>query len=165
MTLALARGALLALLALPVAGGCAQRLVFLESSHMGLKAAFQPNNPTPAELDLGWRRGLFAMVPQKSADTPDPSTARGSVRVSQTDGRTTIDVVPDPDELVSLYAVYCGNIGFNDPVEIHHFLATGVAASNLLANESTLRALTGSARASGGACARAPRPTPAAGGQ
>jgi hypothetical protein len=54
----------------------------------------------------------------------------------------TLTVKPDPNELMSLYTVFRANVGFNDPVCVHHFLATGVAASNLLANESDLRKLT-----------------------
>jgi hypothetical protein len=128
--------------------GCTNHLAFVENSHIGLKASFEPNQPTPAEVDLGWRRAMFAMVPQKSAESANDdekaAIAPGSVTVETSpDGKTqTITVVPDPDELMSLYSVYRGTIGFGDPIEVYHFMATGVAASNLLANESALRDLT-----------------------
>ena len=38
-------------------------------------------------------------------------------------------------------------MGFGDPICVHHFLATGVAASNLLANENDLRDLARSLKA------------------
>ncbi|MBY0277349.1 hypothetical protein K2Z84_18615 [Candidatus Binatia bacterium] len=149
--------------ALCLTGGCSSHLVFLESSHLGLKASFEPNNPTPAEVDLGYRRGMFAMIPQKSEESGHGQP--GSVRVEQsgegTNKTTTITVTPDPDELMSMYSTFCGNVGFADPVEVHHFLATGVAASNLLANQAALRDLTGSVRENGGACARGTRPAAA----
>jgi hypothetical protein len=129
-------------LACVVQAGCYRHLVFVENSHFGLKASFEPNNPTPAEVDLGWRRAMFAMVPQKSSG--DTKSSPGSVTVERSaddNGKTTITIVPDPNELMSMYAVYQGNIGFNDPVEIYHFMATGVAASNLLANDGSLRQL------------------------
>lgn len=150
------------IVALCLTAGCSSHLVFLESSHLGLKASFEPNSPTPAEVDLGYRRGMFAMIPQKSKESGQGPP--GSVKVEQTgEGTaktTTITVTPDPDELMSMYSTFCGNVGFNDPVEVHHFLATGVAASNLLANEESLRDLTGKVRETGGACARGPRPSP-----
>ena len=128
-------------LACVLEAGCSSHLVFVENSHMGLKASFEPNNPSPAEFDIGWRRGMFAMVPQKSADGQQAASP-GSVTVTKdAAGKTQITVVPDPNELTSMYAVYQGNIGFNDPIEIYHFMATGVAASKLLANQNTLRDL------------------------
>ncbi len=152
------------ILAVPclLAAGCStSHLLFVENSHMGLKASFEPNNPTPAEIDIGWRRAVVAMVPKKSAQadknaqadqqpkgdktrTAEPS---GSVTVTTSDDTTTggkktlIEIVPDPNELMSMYAVYKGNIGFGDPIDIYHFMATGVAASNLLANQGELRDL------------------------
>jgi hypothetical protein len=64
-----------------VGAGCASHVLFTEHSHLGLKASFEPNQPTPAEVDLGWRRALFAMVPQKSRETSEPGS--GYVRVTQ----------------------------------------------------------------------------------
>ncbi len=132
--------------------GCSSHLIFLENSHMGLTASFEPNSPTPAEVDLGWRRAMFAMVPQKSKDGGSAAGATpGSVSVTKSaDGKTKIEVVPDPNELMSLYTVFKGNIGFNDPIEIHHFMATGVAAANLLANHDALRTVVDSLQQDGG---------------
>jgi hypothetical protein len=129
--------------------GCSSHVLFVEHSHIGLKASFEPNQPTPAEVDLGWRRALFAMVPQKSpsarraeSSAVRDDAARSKVTISGDAGaRTQIVVQDNPDELMSLYSVFRANIGFNDPVCVHHFLATGVAASVLLANEPDLRAL------------------------
>jgi hypothetical protein len=121
------------------AGGCSRHVLFLEHSHLGLKASFEPNTPTPAEVDLGWRRAIFAMVPQRSKKESKTSGG-GSVTVTAPKGGpATVTVVPDPNELMSVYAVFRANVGFADPVCVHHFLATGVAASNLLANEPDLR--------------------------
>ena len=130
-------------------GGCTSHVLFTEHSHLGLKASFEPNQPTPAEVDLGWRRALFAMVPQKSRDAAAPGS--GYVKVTQPTQKgdpLLVEVKPDPNELLSLYAVFRANVGFNDPVCVHHFLATGVAASSLLANEADLRELSRSLKAS-----------------
>jgi hypothetical protein len=135
--------------------GCTKHVLFAEHSHLGLKASFEPNQPTPAEVDLGWRRALFAMVPQKSEEKSQASSD-GSVKVSMgADGRRAIEVTPDPNELMSIYAVFRANVGFRDPICVHHFLATGVAASMLLANENDLRVLSRSLEGSdeGSPCA------------
>ncbi len=42
---------------------------------------------------------------------------------------------------MSLYSVFKANIGFNDPIEVCHFLATGVAAVVLLSDKNALNAL------------------------
>ncbi|PON14998.1 hypothetical protein C2W62_26155 [Candidatus Entotheonella serta] len=54
---------------------------------------------------------------------------------------TVIQIQHDPDELMSLYSVFKANIGFNDPIKVCHFLATGVAAVVLLSDEKALNAL------------------------
>jgi hypothetical protein len=136
------RTSVITLLPLAVAvGGCSSHVLFVEQSHVGLKATFEPNQPTPAEVDLGWRRAVFTMIPQKSRKRSDP-TGRGYVRVTRPEGKSVkVEVKPDPNELMSVYAVFRANVGFGDPVCVHHFLATGVAATTLLANEDELRAL------------------------
>jgi hypothetical protein len=126
------------LVALAGTAGCSSHLLFVEHSHVGLKASFEPSQPTPAEVDLGYRRAMFAMIPQKSRE---PSNDAGSVVVNRDDGQVAITIVPDPNELMSIYTVFKANVGFNDPVCLHHFLATGVAASHLLANAGDLRNL------------------------
>jgi hypothetical protein len=65
-------GAAATLFAALVISGCSSHVLFVEHSHLGLKASFEPNQPTPAEVDLGWRRALFAMVPQSRAHAGSP---------------------------------------------------------------------------------------------
>ena len=117
--------------------GCTSHLVFLEEDHFGLKAQFQPNNPSPAEFSLGYRRGIVAVIPQQSKS---PVTLANPVSVTWTTNAVTI--CENPNELMSLYTVFKANVGFNDPTEIHHFLATGMAANALLANYGDLRNVT-----------------------
>jgi hypothetical protein len=137
---ALLAGVLMATVA--VGAGCTSHVLFTEHSHLGLKASFEPNQPTPAEVDLGWRRALFAMVPQKSRQGSAPGSGYVKVTQPQKSGDPlVVEVKPDPNELMSLYTVFRANVGFGDPICIHHFLATGVAASSLLANETDLREL------------------------
>jgi hypothetical protein len=116
--------------------GCQSHLVFLEEDHVGLKAQFQPNNPSPAQITLGYRRGILAVVPQQSAN---PTNLINPVSVTRT--TNSITVCENPNELMSLYTVFRANIGFGDPTEVHHFMATGMAANALLANHEDLRNL------------------------
>lgn len=118
--------------------GCTSHLVFLEEDHFGLKAQFEPNNPAPAELSLGYRRGVVAVIPQQAAQ-PVKLTNSVTVATETTASNTVVKVYNDPNELMSLYTVFRANVGFGDPVEVHHFLATGTAATSLLANEGELR--------------------------
>ncbi len=94
--------------------GCANRLLFVEESHLGLKAKVSANSPSPYEIDIGYRRGLFALVPLRCVgDSCD---------------------IGESEELMSLFASFQGNIGFNDDIRVCHFLATGSAAVTLAAN-------------------------------
>jgi len=117
--------------------GCESHLVFIEEDHIGLKAQFQPNNPSPAELSLGFRRGIVAVVPQQSANAV---TLTNPVSVTWTTNSITIS--QNPNELMSLYTVFKANVGFGDPTEVHHFMATGMAANALLANNTNLQNVT-----------------------
>jgi hypothetical protein len=128
---------MLAPIALLGATGCESHLVFIEEDHIGLKAQFQPNNPSPVELSLGYRRGIVAVVPQQSKSG---QTLTNPVSVTWTTNSVTIS--ENPNELMSMYTVFKANVGFNNPTEIHHFLATGMAANSLLANEDALRNVT-----------------------
>ena len=117
--------------------GCTSHLVFLEEDHFGLKAQFQPNNPSPAEFSLGYRRGIVSVIPQQSAK---PVDLANPVFVTWTSNAVTIS--ENPNELMSLYTVFKANVGFGSPTEIHHFMATGMAANSLLANFGDLRNVT-----------------------
>jgi hypothetical protein len=130
----------LIIIALPVLlglMGCTSHLVFIEEDHVGLKAQFQPNNPSPAEISLGYRRGIVAVVPQQSKTSVN---LKDPVFVTWTNNSVTIS--ENPDELMSLYTVFKANVGFASPTEIHHFMATGMAANSLLANSDALRNVT-----------------------
>ncbi|MGA2140429.1 MAG: hypothetical protein ABSH14_16345 [Verrucomicrobiia bacterium] len=116
--------------------GCSSHLLFVEEDHLGLKAKFQPNDPSPVELSVGYHRGVIAIVPQQSEF---PSGLTNQVTVTRTDGTNTMVITYDPDELMSLYTVFRANVGWMDPIETHHFLVTGTAAASLLANEDSLR--------------------------
>lgn len=118
--------------------GCTSHLVFVEEDHVGLKAKFQPNDPAPAQFSVGYHRGVVAVVPQQGAKA---SGLTNQVTVTRkADGtNVVVQVVADPDELMSLYTVFRANVGWRDPVETLHFLATGTAAAQLLANEDELR--------------------------
>jgi hypothetical protein len=118
--------------------GCESHLVFIEEDHLGLKAQFQPNNPSPGEISLGYRRGIIAVVPQQSAK---PVTLMNPISVTWTTNNS-LTVCQNPNELMSLYTVFKANVGFGSPTEIHHFLATGMAANALLANSDSLRNVT-----------------------
>ena len=128
-------------LALLVLTGCTSHLIFVEEAHVGLKAKLEPNNPAPAQLSLGYRRGVVAVIPQQSSSSKGTQTAAGDA-AANADGPKVVTIIADPNELMSLYTVFNANVGFGDPVAIRHFLATGTAASSLLANDGELRKIT-----------------------
>ena len=141
-------------LSLMLATGCTSHLVFFEEDHLGLKASFEANNPTPAQLSLGYRRGVAAVVPQQS-QSAKPSANVSVTATNSSDGTKTVTVITNPNELMSLYTVFNANIGFGDPLQVKHFLATGSAASALLSDNDELRnvaaAIKNSAEQKGGA--------------
>jgi len=134
--------------------GCTSHLIFVEEDHIGLKAAFEANNPAPAQISLGYRRGVVAVIPQQS-DGSQPKIASATVSTTATaatnpaaaDVPKTITITTNPNELMSLYTVFKANIGFGDPVRISHFLATGTAATSLLADHNELRNVTDTLKA------------------
>lgn len=133
----------IAALGLICLAGCTSHLVFIEEDHLGLKAAFEPNNPSPAQFSVGYRRGVVAVVPQKSdAENKSRSNSLSVTHTNDANGKKTITVTTNPHELMSLYTTFKANIGFNNPVRINHFLATGTAATSLLADHEQLRNLT-----------------------
>ncbi|HUI08101.1 MAG TPA: hypothetical protein VL486_13965 [Verrucomicrobiae bacterium] len=123
--------------------GCSSHLVFVEDETIGLKAKFEANNPAPAQFTLGYRRGVVAVIPQQDVGNRQGTNAV-SVTTTNTGSNTVVTVIADPTELMSLYTVFRANVGFTDPVEIRHFLATGSAASSLVANDGDLRKITDS---------------------
>lgn len=134
--------------------GCKSNLLFVEEDHIGLKATFEANNPSPVQLTVGYRRGIVTVIPQKSngqADANLVSIESKSTATAATDSgtnsatgtkATTITIQSNPNELMSLYSTFSADIGFNNPIHIDHFLATGAAAASLLAKHDELRDLT-----------------------
>ena len=116
--------------------GCTQHLLFVEESHFGLRAKFAANSPSPYDVDLGYRRGLFVLIPKQ--DTSSESTPADVVK---TEGDGTVVVTHDPDELMSLFSIFRANIGLNDPILVEHFVATGIAASQVAASKTDIASI------------------------
>ena len=122
--------------------GCTSHLVFFEEDHLGLKAAFEANNPTPAQVSVGYRRGVVAVIPQQ-VDHPQSASKVITVATTNTlDAAKSVVITADVNELMSMYTTFSANVGFGDELRVNHFLATGNAAASLLANHSELRDLT-----------------------
>jgi len=125
----------LALLA--ICGCSTNHILFSEEDHVGLKAAFAQNNPSPVELSIAYRRGVVAVVPQQSSSAKPTNFV--SVKVDTT--TNVVTVVHDPNELMSLYTRFEANVGLGNPIRVNHFLATGNAANAIVANEEALRSV------------------------
>jgi hypothetical protein len=124
------------LLALVLAsGGCSSHLIFVEESHLGLKASFSGTSTSPYELDLGYRRGIVAMIPQQKDSKGNIKT---EIKTAANGGKTVASMQHDPDELTSLFVLFRANVGFDDPIELHHFMATGWAATLLASRKDAI---------------------------
>ncbi len=122
--------------------GCANHVAFIEESHLALKAQFRANSTTPFDVDLGYRRGMTALIPMQDKGEAQPSLRTTPDETPPAPGTNHIlRIQHDPDELMSLYTVFKANIGFNEPVEVCHFMASGVAATALLSDQKSLEAL------------------------
>ena len=144
----------LIILTVLLCGGCTSHLFFVEESHLAFKAQFRAQSAAPFNLDLGYRRGMIALIPLQSDENQDKGKASGTSEASEAVESSTptpanaagepktkvLRIQHDPDELMSLYSTFKANIGFNDPVEVCHFMATGVAATALLSDKETLKA-------------------------
>lgn len=129
---------LLGLCALLAGSGCRSHMLFVEEEQAGLKVAYAPNNPSPAQVTIALRRGLVAVVPQQSLSEV-PTTNAVNVTTQNSGGTNYVTVIEDPNELMSLYTRFQANVGLGAPIRFNHFLATGSAAIELLANEESLR--------------------------
>jgi hypothetical protein len=130
------------LLLAALAPGCKSHLFFVEESHWGLKAKISASQTTPFDVDLGYRRGMIVFLPKKSGDAA-AADAQPVVQKQTQDGKVQWTVSSDPGDLMSLYTRFDANVGFFDPVRVRHFLATGDAAAQLIANESDLNRIGG----------------------
>lgn len=129
-----------------VLAACKSHLSFVEESHVGLKAKIAANQTNPFDVDLGYRRGMLVFLPKKGgAEDEQASAVRSVTTVDDGTGNVTEKVswkvYENPSELMSLYTRFDANVGFNAPVKIKHFLATGTAAALLMTNEEQLRKL------------------------
>lgn len=117
--------------------GCSTHLQFVEGSHMGLKMKINATEMTPAEIDLGYRRGVAVLIPRQQV-------TEGSLDGKPIMERNGDDVIirQDPQEVMSLYSRFKANVGFMDAVEVRHFLATGNAATLLMGRQNQLDRLT-----------------------
>ena len=118
--------------------GCSSHMLFFEEEQAGLKVAYAPNNPSPAQVTIALRRALVAVVPQQSLSEV-PTTNAINVTTHNTDGTNYVTVIEDPNELMSLYTRFQANVGLGAPIRFNHFLATGSAAIELLSSEESLR--------------------------
>lgn len=116
-----------------LATSCATHLQFVEGSHMGLKMKVNTSDMTPAEIDLGYRRGMAALIPRQQ--TTEGSLQGKPIMEKKND---TVVIRQDPHEVMSLYSRFKANVGFNDKVEVRHFLATGNAATLLMGRKNQL---------------------------
>lgn len=121
--------------------GCQSHMIFVEEEQAGLKVAYAPNNPSPAQVTLALRRGLVAVVPQQSLSEIKTTNAV-NVTTQKINGTNYVTVIEDPNELMSLYTRFQANLGLAGAIRFNHFLATGNAAIELLANAESLRQIT-----------------------
>lgn len=117
--------------------GCQNHLLFVEGSHLGLKMKVQASQATPGEVDLGYRRGMAVVIPSNKA-----GEAGAKPTVKETGSEVVVQ--QNSGEVMSLYSRFQANVGWNDPVEVKHFLATGNAAVFLLARPNELGEMTAS---------------------
>ena len=117
-------------------GACTNHLVFVEESHFGLKADFSGTNVTPYEFDLSYRRGIVALIPQQKG-----SAGQLKTEIRDQDNTVIASYEHDPAELTSLFVLFRANIGFNDPIELHHFMATGWASVLLASRKDALESV------------------------
>jgi hypothetical protein len=116
---------------------CKTHLQFVEGSHMGLRMKVNATEMTPAEIDLGYRRGMAVIIPRQAVT----EGALAGPIIEKPDDNTVI-IRQDPHEVMSLYSRFKANVGFMDPVEVRHFLATGNAATLLLGRKNQLDQMT-----------------------
>jgi hypothetical protein len=134
--------------ALAILSGCQTHGVFVEAGHVGLNVEFSNNGITPINIDLGAERGVLAIVPQRDEPITDEGgevVPSGINKIDATeldtgDG-TTLILTPHAGELTSMYSWYDASIGIGKPISVQYFLATGMAAANIVSNPNTVNGI------------------------
>ncbi len=135
--------------------GCRTHGVFVEAGHAGLYIEFSENGITPVNIDLGLERSVLAFVPQLKEpvtgedDKPLPSGINdpclGSEppeECSDEKRETILTLTPDSGELAGMYSWYDAQLKLSSQkINVDYFLATGVAASNIVANPENVKSM------------------------
>lgn len=120
-----------------ITSGCSNNLYFAEGTHFGLQAQVAPSNPSPVEIDLGFRRYVVSYIPKNATDT----VVISGPSLDQEQENDYITIRHDNDEIMSLRSSFYVNWTAGNPFVVEHSLATGKAAMLLSGNDDALQSL------------------------
>lgn len=111
------------------------RLVFVEESHIGLKAKVAMDH-TPGDVDFGYRRSVFALIPKANARRDGES--QDCPPDSGDSNKTSPD---DCKELLSVISSFNADVRWFEATTINTYFATGKAAEQTAEDTVAIKAL------------------------
>jgi len=139
---------LLLLMAL-LLSGCAwtnenfhDRLLFVEESHIGLKAKVGIDQ-TPGDIDFGYRRSMVALIPKANA-TSDGKQTNFNKSPEQSNDPEKTDCpanLNDTNELLSVISSFNADVRWFESTRVRTYFATGKAAEQTACDVRAIKAL------------------------
>src|SRR5574341_1278974 len=128
---------LLLLTMLLISAGCEwvnknfhDRLLFVEESHIGLKAKVGIDH-TPGDIDFGYRRSVLALIPKADAEHKGSNSAGSKPPDSRAE---TVNKDCPPDQIdskepLSVISSFNADVRWFEATRIRTYFATGEAAA------------------------------------
>ena len=144
---------LVAALWLPGCSFFTDRLLFIEESHIGLKAKAGVDQTAPADIDFGYRRSILTLIPKANAEVKgDPknnvSSATPPPKPGGSASTRTDPCLPqgqeqstDPNEPLSVISSFNAIVQWFDATRVRTYFATGEAATNTACSPEAIKAL------------------------
>jgi len=118
------------------------RLLFVEESHIGLKAKVGIDQ-TPGDIDFGYRRSMVALIPKANATSDGKRTnfkkpPEQSNDPEKTDCSSNLN---DTNELLSVISSFNADVRWFESTRISTYFATGRAAEQTACDLHAIKAL------------------------
>lgn len=144
---------LVAALGLPGCSLFTDRLLFIEESHIGLKASAGVDQSAPADIDFGYRRTILTLIPKANAEVKGdpPANVSSATPPAKPVGSASATTGPcpqqgqeqstDPNEPLSVISSFNADVRWFEATRIRTYFATGEAATNTACLPEAIKAL------------------------
>lgn len=121
------------------------RLLFVEESHIGLKAKVGIDQ-TPGDVDFGYRRSVVALIPKANATAGEKKAGepKATVTTDESTAQTDPDCPPtqvDSKQPLSVISSFNADVRWFESTRVSTYFATGKAAEQTACDLQAIKAL------------------------